>query len=166
MAVIVQRQRNRRIDALVDRIRTRLGNETIPMGPASARASLKHLRAGGVLGVLADQSGPKESIYIDFFGRPAATHRGVAALALRNRTPIVMAFLIRAHDGIYDVHFEPLPFDDLAEYSEEHIAELTRRHVGVLERMIRLHPDHWLWMHKRWKHTAHGHAPVGSDPDP
>ena len=37
--------------------------------------------------------------------------------------------------------------------SEENIVELTRRHTAILERYIRNYPDHWLWMHKRWKHT-------------
>ncbi len=152
---IVHRQRNRRVDAVIDRIRTRFGNTTIPMGHGSARESLKVLRKGGVLAALGDQSGPKESIYVTFFGRPASAHRGVAALALKNRSSLVMVFMVRGGQGIYDAVFEELPFDDLREYNEENIRELTQRHTSVLEKYIRMYPDHWLWMHKRWKHTEY-----------
>jgi lauroyl/myristoyl acyltransferase len=37
---------------------------------------------------------------------------------------------------------------------------LTARHTAVLERNIRERPDHWLWMHKRWKHTPEYEARV------
>lgn len=155
VATIVQTQRNRRIDAVVDSIRTQWGNETIPMGPSSARESLRVLREGGVMAALADQSAARESIYVPFFGRPVAAHRGVAALCLRTGAPILMHFLIRRPDLAYDVVFEEIPAADLDGYNETNILELTRRHTAMLERYVRMYPDHWLWMHKRWKHTAY-----------
>jgi KDO2-lipid IV(A) lauroyltransferase len=150
--IIVQRQRNQWIDRLIDRGRRRHGNSTIPMGP-SAREALSVLRNRGVIAALADQSGPKESLFVDFLGRPAATHRGVAAFSLKTGSQIVMALSRRRPDGTYDVVFEEVDQHDIQSYSEENISELTRRHVAVLERHIRRSPDHWLWMHKRWKHT-------------
>lgn len=154
-ATIVQTQRNRRVNAVVDGLRTRFGNVSIPMGPSSGRELLKVLKQGGMIGALGDQSAAKESIYVEFFGRPAATHRGVAALALRTGAPIVMVFLVRAEDGRYDVHCEQVPHEDLQDAGEEAVLELTRRHAAVLESWVRRHPDHWLWMHKRWKHTGY-----------
>ncbi|MFN0157937.1 MAG: lysophospholipid acyltransferase family protein [Bacteroidota bacterium] len=151
--MIVQRQRNKRIDEFIDRARARFGNMTVSMGTQSARESLSALRGGGILFLLGDQSAPKESVFVEFFGRPAATHRGAAALSLRTGAPIVMVFLVRKSDGIYDATLEEVDQTGLDGYSEENILELTRRHTAVLERWIRKHPDHWLWMHKRWKHT-------------
>jgi len=154
MTVIVQRQRNRKIDALVDRNRSRFDAHTVDMGQA-IREVLRTLKEKGVIFLLGDQSGSKESIFLPFFGRPAATHRGAAAFALRSRAALIMVFLVRRADGTYDAHFEEVGFADLKESNEQNIIELTRRHMAVLERHIRAHPDHWLWMHKRWKHTAY-----------
>jgi KDO2-lipid IV(A) lauroyltransferase len=154
MNIIVQRQRNPMIDRVIDEGRRRHGNVTIPMGP-SAREALRTLKEGHVIAMLADQSGPKESVFVPFFGRPAATHRGAAAFALRTKSPIVMVFLLREPDGVYRTLFEEVNYSDLSGYSDANIDELTRRHVEVLERYIRRYPDHWLWMHKRWKHTAY-----------
>lgn len=155
LATIVQAQRNRRIDAVIDGIRCQFGNTTVRMGPSSARELLKILHGGGIVAALADQSAARESIYVPFFGRPVAAHRGIAALSLRTGAPILMLFLLRSSDGCYDVRFEEVPSADLPGSTEENVLELTRRHTAVLERYVRNHPDHWLWMHKRWKHTAY-----------
>ncbi len=152
LQTIVQRQRNARIDRLVDADRRRFGNATIPMGP-SVREILKALRENQAVALLGDQSGPKESVFVEFFGRPAATHRGPAAFHLKTGAPIVMVFLIRNASGTYDAVFEDLEQNDIKGTTEEKVIELTRRHTAVLERQIRRNPDHWLWMHKRWKHT-------------
>jgi len=154
MTVIVQRQRNRRIDRIIDEGRRRHGNDTITMGPSS-RQALTTLQNNGIVAMLGDQSGPKESVFVEFFGRPAATHRGAAAFSLRTGAPIVMTFLVRQLDGSYTALFEEVDRTGLDEYSDTNIIELTRRHTAILEKHIRAHPDHWLWMHKRWKHTQY-----------
>ena len=154
LAMIFQRQRNKRIDALFEKNRSRFDNVTIPMG-ISSRKALSALADNYVVLMLGDQSGPKEAVFVDFFGRPAATHRGVAAFSLKTGAPIVMGFVVRQSDGTYTITFEEVDRSGLDSYSEEHIIELTRRHVVILEQWIRKHPDHWLWMHKRWKHMPH-----------
>jgi len=151
-SIIVQRQRNPYVDRTIDRIRTRHGNRTVNKG--MTRDALLTLRSRGILAMLADQSGPKESMFLNFFGRPAATHRGVAAFALKTGCPILFSALIRQPDGIYRAVFEEVNREGIVDSSEEAIGELTRRHVALLESLIRQYPDQWLWMHKRWKHKA------------
>ena len=163
LLVIVQRQRNEKIDALIDAQRRRFDTQSVPMGQ-SVREVLKVLHDKKVLILLGDQSGSKESVYVPFFGRPAATHRGTAAFALKSGAPLVMFFLVRQTDGTYLVNFEEVESSDLHGSGSDKVDELTRRHVAVLERHIRLHPDHWLWMHKRWKHTSQREAPADAMP--
>jgi KDO2-lipid IV(A) lauroyltransferase len=152
LIVIAQTQRNKKINALLDRLRSRFDNQIVPMS-RSVRQVVKALQEKEVVAMLGDQSGPKEAVFVDFFGRPAATHRGPAVFSLRNGTPILMFFLVRRPDGTYDAIFEEVDRTGLDRYTEENVLELTRRHTAVLERFVRRFPDHWLWMHKRWKHT-------------
>jgi len=152
--IIAQTQRNRKINAFVNSVRSRFGSTMVPMGP-SVRQVMSTLKEGKAVAMLGDQSGPKESVFVEFFGRPSATHRGAAAFSLKNDTPIVMFMLVRREDGSYDVFFEEVDRTGLDGYSEENVLELTRRHTAVLEKYIRRYPDHWLWMHKRWKHTPY-----------
>jgi KDO2-lipid IV(A) lauroyltransferase len=149
---IAQSQRNRFIDAVITANRNRFGSGTITMHQ-SVREVMRLLREGKIIGMLGDQSGPKESLFIEFFGRPAATHRGAAAFSLKYDAPIVMFFFIRQADGTYRTVYEEVDRTGLEGTPEEKIVELTRRHTAILERRIREHPDHWLWMHKRWKHS-------------
>ncbi|MBX2990002.1 MAG: lysophospholipid acyltransferase family protein [Bacteroidetes bacterium] len=150
--MIAQRQRNKHIDALFETNRSRFGNFIIGMG-TSTRKVLKALADNHVVLILGDQSGPKEAVFVEFFGRPSATHRGAAAFSLKTGAPIVMGVLVRQPDGTYTITFEEVDQSGLDSSSEEDITKLTQRHVAILERWIRTNPDHWLWMHKRWKHT-------------
>jgi KDO2-lipid IV(A) lauroyltransferase len=150
--VIVQRQRNTRINGLIDRRRRRFGSTTVEMGNA-VREAVKALRNGKIVALLGDQSGSKEAAFVDFFGRPAATHRGAAAFSLKTGAPIVMFFFIRQANGTYETAFEEVNREGLDAGGEKEIEELTRRHTAILEKYIRRYPDHWLWMHKRWKHN-------------
>jgi KDO2-lipid IV(A) lauroyltransferase len=154
LVMIVQRQRNGRIDAVVDSIRKQHGNSTVPMGPSS-RGLLTALREKKIVLILGDQSGPKESPFINFFERPAATHRGAAALCLKTDAPLIFLILIRVENGTFDLHYEEVDRSGLERYTEENVTELTRRHTALLEEQIRRHPEQWLWMHKRWKHTEY-----------
>jgi len=151
---VAQPQRNPFIDRVITANRNRFGSGTVTMHRAP-REVVGLLRARKIVAMLGDQSGPKESIFIEFFGRPAATHRGAAAFSLKCDTPIVMFFIIRQDDGRYRTVFEEVDRSGLGSTGEAAIVELTRRHTAVLERYIRMYPDHWLWMHRRWKHTAY-----------
>jgi KDO2-lipid IV(A) lauroyltransferase len=159
---VAQHQRNRKIDAVIDAGRRRFGSETVPMGP-SVRQVLSALKSGRVVLMLGDQSGPRESIFIPFFGRLAATHRGAAAFCLRAGVPMVLVLLVRRADGRFDAVFEEVSQDGLTGTQEERVAELTRRHTAMLEEAIRRTPDHWLWMHRRWKHAD---AAPAAPPEP
>lgn len=150
--IIVQTQSNRLVDAVINRQRCMFGNKVIPMG-ISVREIIRTLQEGGIVAIAPDQSGPIEGVFVDFFGRSVATHQGPAAFALRSGAPMQMGFIVRQTDGTYEVVLEEIPTSDLAGTKEENVVELTRRHTALLERYIRRYPDHWQWMHRRWKHT-------------
>jgi KDO2-lipid IV(A) lauroyltransferase len=152
MAIIVQNQRNTLVNEVINRYRCLWGNSVVPM-ESSPREILKKLSEGQVVGILADQSAPMEGRYVDFFGRPAATHDGPAIFSLRTGAPLMFGFLVRRKNGKYELSYEEVPTSDLGGYSEQNVVELTRRHVAFLEKYVRQYPDQWLWMHRRWKHS-------------
>lgn len=152
VAIIVKPQRNRRIDALLNANRTRAGNSVIPFDNA-ARAIISTLKNGGAVAMLADQAADADrDIFVEFFGRAAATYEAPAALALRLNVPVIIGFAVRQAKGDYRVRLEEIPHDDLT-YSPAGVAELTRRHVAALERAVRENPEQWAWQHKRWKYA-------------
>ncbi len=150
--IIVQTQSNTLVDREINRHRCLFGNTVVPMEHA-VREMLRTLQRGDVVAIAPDQSGPMEGVFVDFFGRSVATHQGPAVFALKSKAVMQMGFIVRSRDGTYDVTLEEVPTADLNGPSEENVLELTRRHTALLEKYIRQHPDHWLWMHRRWKHT-------------
>lgn len=150
--VVAKSQHNPLVDRLVNRYRCLHGNRIVPLG-MSIREIFKALQEKKAVAIAADQSGPMEGLFVDFFGRPTATHQGPALFSLKTGAPLFMALLIRRKDGTYEGIVEEIPKDELTEATEPNVAELTRRHVKVLEKYVRTYPDHWLWMHRRWKHS-------------
>jgi KDO2-lipid IV(A) lauroyltransferase len=148
--VIVKKQRNKFVDREINKWRCWFGNKVIPMEKAF-RESLRILSEGGIVALLADQSAPKEGLYVNFLGRPASTFTGPAIMSIRTGAPIVMGFAIREENYGYRIVFEKIDFTP-SENEDENIIKLTQLHTSMLEKYIRLYPDHWLWFHRRWKH--------------
>jgi KDO2-lipid IV(A) lauroyltransferase len=160
--VIVKPQANTRIDSRINRWRSMFGNSVVPMESA-VRELLKVLREKKVVGLVADQTASKESISVPFFGREVPTFEGPAMFSLKTGAPLLLGLAVRGGDGHYNVRFYEVPSDDLAEYTKENVAELTKRHVALTESVIRQHPEQWMWMHKRWKHVP-SRVPSGKLP--
>ncbi|MGA7161669.1 MAG: lysophospholipid acyltransferase family protein [Bacteroidota bacterium] len=152
LTIIVQRQRNRLVDAFMNKNRTLFGNKVVEIEKAP-KEIIAALRNNGVVAILADQSGPQEGLFVNYFGRPASTHRGPAVFSVRTGAPIIMAFIIRQANGQYKVEFEEVDTHNVGGTDEERVEQITVRHVAMLEKYATRYPDHWLWMHKRWKHS-------------
>jgi KDO2-lipid IV(A) lauroyltransferase len=160
--IIVKTQSNPLVDKRINQRRIKFGNLVIPM-ETSLREVLKALRAGGAVGIVADQAAPRENVAIEFFGRKVPTHQGPAVLSLKVGSPLVALFSVRQADGSYQAYVREIPTRDLGGYTPENVVELTKRHTKLTEEFIREHPDHWMWMHKRWKHVPSDeevHLPV------
>ncbi|MDP1677155.1 MAG: lysophospholipid acyltransferase family protein [Bacteroidota bacterium] len=150
--VVVQKQRNPFINDFMASTRSRFGSKLVVMERA-LRESLRAISNNETVALIADQSGPEGGIYADFFGRPASTHQGPAIFQLRSSAPMIMLILIREGFEKFRIELEEIDTTNLTGTEEEKMKELTQRHVSTLERYIRLYPEQWLWMHKRWKHT-------------
>jgi KDO2-lipid IV(A) lauroyltransferase len=143
---------NRRVDALVTRYRGLSGNRPINKNE-SARNVLRILRDGGVIGVLADQNAvPAESVFVDFFGIPAATTSGIARLARRTGAAVVPVYSywdtgLRKYRLRYEPALDLTPTDD----EQEDIRNYSARFNQAIEDYVRRFPDQWLWVHRRWK---------------
>lgn len=150
LGVVVAEVSNQYIDKRVNEHREASGAEMIPKG-ASARSVIRILRENGVMGMLMDQDENEDGIFVDFFGRPCSTAKGPAAIALKTGASIIFFAAIRQLDGTIKVVFEPIEIDYEAGITEENILTITQRCTSRLEHYTRLYPDHWFWMHRRWK---------------
>ena len=151
LSVIVKSQRNPYVNDWMNKARTRLINEVVPLG-ISIRNIYQVLLDKGLIGLVADQRGPEESIKLDFFGRKTSVYTGPAILSLKMHSPIIYAVAVRQSDYSYKVDFTEISKEDLPDDYEGKVNVLSERLLMHLEESIRKNPDQWLWMHKRWKH--------------
>lgn len=143
---------NPRVEELIESIRTRFGNQAIDKKSA-ARQALRVLRQGGTLGILSDlNSHPHEGVFVPFFGKLACTTAGVATLALKTDAVVIPTCAVwNKERKRYFFHGDP-PIELVRTGDHERDVELnTARFAEAIERMVRLYPEQWLWVHKRWK---------------
>ncbi|HUJ78786.1 MAG TPA: lysophospholipid acyltransferase family protein [Nitrospiria bacterium] len=141
------------LNRLIDRIRSRHGSTVISKKEESAPRDLIHaLRDGACVGILLDQNmATYDGVFVNFFGRPACTAKGLALIARRTGAPVVPAFIAREADSRHRITILPsVEFSHGRDVKADVIAN-TARCTAIIERMVRRHPDQWLWMHRRWK---------------
>jgi Kdo2-lipid IVA lauroyltransferase/acyltransferase len=144
--LIVAPPRERRLAALMAAHRRRIGVVPHPReGPV--RPILRALREGAVVATAADQwPGDRASTVCPFLGRPPPFTLGPYRLAMAAHVPVVGIAAMRTDDG-YRIETEPL-WNCAEPVAAEDIA---RRYTMFVERLVRAHPDQYLWMHRRWK---------------
>ncbi len=149
--VIVRPLDNPSLQHLAKAYRQRCGYRAIPRRAALTEC-LKVLRRGEIVAVLMDQSGlRRESVQVEFFGTKAYTSIGPALLAMRTGCPVVSAFLIRAGQGRHRLVFSPEIAVRRTGNVQQDIIENTRAFTSIIESYVRRYPDHWFWLHRRWK---------------
>ncbi len=152
---------NPRIEQLVESIRTRFGNQPIDK-KAAALTAFRLLRKGGTLGILADlNTQPREGVFVPFFGHLACTTAGAATLALRTDATVIPCCAPWDESRGRFV-FRGGPVLELVRTGDaERDVELnTARFTAAIERLIRNHPNQWLWIHKRWKTRPAGEPDI------
>jgi KDO2-lipid IV(A) lauroyltransferase len=134
----------------LERIRTSTGN-TVIYRQGAIRKVLRDLSNNRGVAILIDQHlHSPDVVYVDYFGRPAATTSALAALALRTGAAVVPVFALPLPGGRYRFVYEH-PVEPPSSDSADAVTQFTQRCTDVLEMYVRRHPELWLWMHRRWR---------------
>jgi Kdo2-lipid IVA lauroyltransferase/acyltransferase len=111
------------------------------------------LTGGGKLATLGDQDAGERGLFVNFFNRPASTHKAVALMALQFDVPMIVAGVPRiGHPMKYEVIIEDAIFPEEYRDRPNAVREITERYTAALERLARRHPEQYFWLHRRWKH--------------
>lgn len=122
------------------------------------RGTVKYLRGGGTLWYAPDQDmRSKDSVFVPFFGVPAATITATHHLARMGNAVVIPFFHRRLPgNGGYALRLgaplQGIPSDD--------VLEDTARVNACIEQMAREAPEQYLWVHKRFKTRPEGKPSV------
>ena len=147
-------QADRVVDAWMLRGRQRFETAR-PFGRADGvKAIVSALRGGAPLYLLPDMNfGPEESIFVPFYGVPAATVPSLARFARLGRAkvvPVVARMTPRGYDVTVMPAWQGYPSSDL----QADTALMNLRLQDYIDQM----PDQYYWVHKRFKTRPEGAA--------
>jgi len=154
---IYSAQKNAVFDRLFAHGRGRFGNQRQVSRQEGVRAAIRSMvREKRPFFYLPDQDyGPRDALFVPFFGVPAATVPGLSRIARLADAKVVPCITRMLPGGAgYVVRLEPpwenFPSGDL--YAD------TKRMNEYIERQVLAMPEQYLWMHKRFKTRPEGEA--------
>jgi Kdo2-lipid IVA lauroyltransferase/acyltransferase len=135
---------NPRFDQHYRKTITEIGAPIFPRGRKGLADMVKHLRGGGILGLLHDQA-MGHGAALTFFGKTAKTALSAAEMAIRYDCLLIPVYGVRRPDGLnFDLVIEaPIPHSDPE--------QMSQALNDSLEAMARAHLDQWFWIHRRWR---------------
>ena len=169
--IIARKLDNPYLERFVLRLRQSTGQTIIAKKDDFARLTAV-LAGGGKVGTLADQDAGPRGVFVNFFGRPASTHKAIALMAIEFGALIVVSGVPRVsrkgreslappagmEETFYAVEVEAVidPRDYAGRPDAIHV--ITALYTSALERLIRRHPEQYFWLHRRWKHQPKARA--------
>jgi Kdo2-lipid IVA lauroyltransferase/acyltransferase len=155
IAVVYRPLRNPLMDSKVAELRQSFGNRIVPR-KRSARSILELLSQDWMVAIPLDLD-VRHGVFVDFFSVPACTSDGLARLAMRTGAPVIPAFIVREADTLTHT-IKVLPRIEVVTNGDRRdcLRENTQRFTSTIEAMIRRRPDHWNWIHRRWKTRPYG----------
>ena len=110
------------------------------------------LQNGGQLGFIADQNAGDGGLFVPFFGRLASSYKSIGLLAMRYQVPIIAGHARRVDSSFkYELSIiDCITPEDWADQPDP-LFYITARYNRAIEQMIRLAPEQYLWLHRRWK---------------
>jgi Kdo2-lipid IVA lauroyltransferase/acyltransferase len=153
---IYTHQANRAVDAWVLQGRKRFGDATLFDRSAGPKPILAALRDAKLLYLLPDMNyGLPESVFVPFYGVPAATVTSLSRLSKLGRAKVVPVVTRMTAKG-YDVQVMP----SWKDFPGPDVTLDALRMNQRLEAFINTMPSQYFWVHKRFKDRPAGAAPV------
>ncbi len=151
---VYARQKDKVFDRWLYHGRSRFNDQLLLSRHDGVRATVKAMKAGRPFYYLPDLDyGRKESIFVPFFGVPAATITGLprlARLAGAAVVPCVTRILPGGAGYVLELGVA------WADYPSDDVEADTRRMNAWLEGVIRTMPEQYYWVHRRFKTRPEG----------
>jgi KDO2-lipid IV(A) lauroyltransferase len=143
---------NPHLDGFLRRFRERTGQKLLAKH-GDFEQMQRLLESGGVLATLADQDAGQRGVFVDYFGKPASTHKAVALLALEHRVSLVVTGAYKIGQPMnYEIATEEVILPEDYASQPDAVRAITQRFTAALERLVRRAPEQYFWLHRRWKH--------------
>jgi len=160
LASMYSMQKSEAMNAMLLRGRTRFGDQRLFSRQDGVRAAIAALRDVRPFYYLPDMDyGPRDTIFVPFFGVPAATITGLSRLARLSGARVIPCVTRMLPGGAgYELRLYPAWEGFPSGAQESDIETDTRRMNAFIEDRVREMPEQYLWTHKRFKTRPAGES--------
>ena len=132
-------------------LRSSLGMNVLPLGPAVVPGVLAALKANQVVCLLCDRDLDRGGVAVDFFGEQTTLPAGPATLAFRADSVVIASavFFTESVNGHHTVIRPPLSLERRGSLRED-VQRITQDIAYELEALIRLAPEQWHMFQPNW----------------
>jgi len=153
-------QKNRVFEAAMNDGRRRFGNFEMVSRQEGTRKALKSVKAGRVFHYSPDMDyGPRESVFVPFFGVQTATITGLARLA-RLTGATVIPLVTRMENRGWQTRYVATVGEPWADFPGSDETADARRLNAFIEAEVLKSPELYYWLHKRFKTRPPGEKGV------
>jgi KDO2-lipid IV(A) lauroyltransferase len=157
-ASVYSRQKSKLIDRMLYRGRTRFGEQRIFSRQEGLRPIVRALREHRPLYYLPDMDyGPRDALFVPFFGVPAATITALPRLARLTDATVLPCIARMLPGGAGYVLEVGEPWQDFPGTSVE--ADVRRMNAYIEEQVLGM-PEQYHWLHRRFKTRPPGEPRV------
>ena len=141
---IAQKQKNKGANLFFEEKRQLSGTKQV-YRKSSMDSLYEILNANKILGLVSDQDARGKGVFVDFFNKPASTHKGAALFHLNTNASLIFGICVQKDIEKYRVEFIPInPKKKTAE-------DITQLYTTIIEQSIKKYPEQYFWFHNRWK---------------
>ncbi|MFL2989426.1 MAG: lysophospholipid acyltransferase family protein [Candidatus Neomarinimicrobiota bacterium] len=98
-----------------------------------------------ILGLVSDQDAKQKGVFVDFFNKPASTHKGAALFHQKTNAPMIFGVCLQNQFNEYKIKITAI------ESKKNTVKTITQNYTSALETLIKKYPEQYFWFHKRWK---------------
>ena len=145
LALVYRAANNPYVNQIIQSHRSTYQLAEVPKGISGTRKMVSLLKQKKPFGMLLDQK-MNDGVATPFFNRPAMTASAIASIVKKYHYRIIPSQIIRVSNTQFKVVVHP-PLENLDRLDEK---QLLLRINQIYESWIRMHPEQWFWVHKRW----------------
>jgi Kdo2-lipid IVA lauroyltransferase/acyltransferase len=151
LAVMVAVQHNPLSDKYINKFRAQEGYHKILHNRLSVRHTLKFLKNGGFLVIVADVDAGRHGIPLPFLNENGSTSTWPAQLSKKTDSPIIVGINYNSNNNVrtFEMHkaFDPRDYEG----SEDSVKEMSLAMNDKMSAIIEEYPEQWFWLQRRWK---------------
>ena len=141
---IAQKQKNKGANLFFEEKRQLSGIKQV-YRKSSMDSLYEILNANKILGLVSDQDARGKGVFVDFFNKPASTHKGAALFHLNTNASLIFGICVQKNIGKYLVEFIPI------NPKKKSTEDITQLYTTIIEQSIKKYPEQYFWFHNRWK---------------